>query len=344
MPAMVASQTPKNSETWFFDIRATHHLAQDIETLSDVQAYKGNKQVIVGNDQVLRQVLLQGQLKNGLYEFPHLTDDAPIVFYTPTMLNITSSLWHSRLGHPTDDILTKALNSFNIAYQRNKRAVCSACPVAKSHKLPFSLSNSRSVHPLALIHTDLWGPAPTPSTTGYSPTHKGYMCFDSNSNCTYITRHVKFHETKFPFQQTVNTSFASSSYHFMSPPALLPVPLSIPPTQTSQSLVPTSQSPHLSNYAHSCHSSHNSASLIPIPNPIPVPFTASSSSSLTNPSAPHNSHAMITRAKTGIFKKKLRLAYKPIEPYSFQQASKDPNWVSAMETEYEVSYRTIPSS
>ena len=72
----------------------------------------------------------------------------------------------------------------------------------------------------------------------------------------------------------------------MSPPALLPVPLSIPPTQTSQSLVPTSQSPHLSNYAHSCHSSHNSASLIPIPNPIPVPFTAYSSSSLTNPSAP----------------------------------------------------------
>ena len=179
---------------------------------------------------------------------------------------------------------------------------------------------------------------------GYSPTHKGYMCFDSNSNRIYITRHVKFHETKFPFQQTVNTSSASSSYQFTSPPALLPVPLSIPPTQTSQSLVPTSQSPHLSNYAHSCHSSHNSASLIPIPNPIPVPFTASSSSSLTNPSAPHNSHAMITRAKTGIFKKKLRLAYKPIEPYSFQQASKDPNWVSAMETEYKVSYRTIPSS
>ncbi|KAL6327172.1 hypothetical protein AAG906_015211 [Vitis piasezkii] len=61
---------------------------------------------------------------------------------------------------------------------------------------------------------------------------------------------------------------------------------------------------------------------------------ASSSSSLTNPSAPHNSHPRITRARTGIFKKKLLLAHKPTEPYSFQQASKDPNWVSAMETEY----------
>ena len=53
MHAMVASLASKNSETWFFDIRATHHLAQDIETLSDIQAYKGNDQVIVGNGKKL---------------------------------------------------------------------------------------------------------------------------------------------------------------------------------------------------------------------------------------------------------------------------------------------------
>ena len=79
--------------------------------------------------------------------------------------------------------------------------------------------------------------------------------------------------------------------------------MSIPPTQTSQSSVPTSQSPYLSNSTHSCHSSHNSASLIPIPDPIPVPFIASSSSSLTNPSAPHNSHLMITQSKVGTLRK-----------------------------------------
>ena len=166
--------------------------------LSDVKAYKGNEQVIVGNgkklpilhtgsklflftfkkfhlkkvyhvsrlttnlisvskfysdnnvffefhpkfflvkDPVSRKVLLQGQLKNGLHEFPHLTDDVLTVFYTLTMSNTTSSLWHSKLCHPANDILTKALNSCNIAYQRNKHDVCFACPVAKSHKLPFS--------------------------------------------------------------------------------------------------------------------------------------------------------------------------------------------------------------
>ena len=33
MQAMVASPTLENSETWFFDTRATYHLTQDIETL-----------------------------------------------------------------------------------------------------------------------------------------------------------------------------------------------------------------------------------------------------------------------------------------------------------------------
>ena len=215
MQAMVASPTSENSETWFFNIGVTHHRAQDIETLSNVQAYKGNEQVIVGNgkklpilhndskffrstfkkihlkkvyhvshlttnlisvfkfytdnnvffefhpkfffvkDRVSRQVLIQGQLKNDLYEFPPLTDDAPAVFYPPTTSNITSSLWHSRLGYPVDDILTKALNLVILLIKEIKRDVCSACPVAKSHKLPFSLSNSRVSHPLALIHTDL---------------------------------------------------------------------------------------------------------------------------------------------------------------------------------------------
>ena len=53
MQAMVASPAPENSETWFFDTRATHHLAQDIKTLSNVQAYKRNEQVIVGNGKKL---------------------------------------------------------------------------------------------------------------------------------------------------------------------------------------------------------------------------------------------------------------------------------------------------
>ena len=48
--------------------------------------------VLSCQSQVSRQVLLQGQLKNGLYEFPPLTNDALVVFCTSTTLNTTFSL------------------------------------------------------------------------------------------------------------------------------------------------------------------------------------------------------------------------------------------------------------
>ena len=78
------------------------------------------------------------------------------------------AIWHSRLGHPAVPILSKALASCNpsVTLQINKIAPCIICPLAKSHSLPYSLSSSHASHPLALIHTDLWGPAPSTSITG----------------------------------------------------------------------------------------------------------------------------------------------------------------------------------
>ena len=78
------------------------------------------------------------------------------------------AIWHSRLGHPAAPILSKALASCNpsVSFQINKIAPCKICPLAKSHSLPYSLSSSHASQPLALIHTDLWGPALSPSTSG----------------------------------------------------------------------------------------------------------------------------------------------------------------------------------
>ena len=39
MQAMFASSTLENNEAYFFNIGATHHLNQDVNTLSDVQPY-----------------------------------------------------------------------------------------------------------------------------------------------------------------------------------------------------------------------------------------------------------------------------------------------------------------
>ena len=44
--------------------------------------------------------------------------------------------------------------------------LCVHCPLAKSHKLPFSLFSSHASHPLELLHLDLLDPAPCPATSG----------------------------------------------------------------------------------------------------------------------------------------------------------------------------------
>ncbi|RVW71084.1 Retrovirus-related Pol polyprotein from transposon RE1 [Vitis vinifera] len=170
--AMMASPSTISDEAWFFDTGATHHLSQSVDPLLDVQPYMGNDKVIVGNDQVTKKILLQESLEHGLYRFPARFVPSPAAFVSSNYdrssslsLTTTTTLWHSRLGHPADNILKHILTSCNISHQCHKNNVCCACQFAKSHKLPFNVSVSRASHSLALLHVDLWGPASIPSTT-----------------------------------------------------------------------------------------------------------------------------------------------------------------------------------
>ena len=43
---------------------------------------------------------------------------------------------------------------------------------------------------------------------------------------------------------------------------------------------------------------------------------------------------MVTRAKDDIFKKKVLMVHKAVEPHTFIQAAKDLNWLLAMEKEF----------
>ncbi|RVW25337.1 hypothetical protein CK203_106804 [Vitis vinifera] len=70
--------TPNHQDSWFFDTGATHHLSHSAQTLSHVQPYSGADQVTIGDghslpilntDQVTKQTLLKGWLRDGLYEF-----------------------------------------------------------------------------------------------------------------------------------------------------------------------------------------------------------------------------------------------------------------------------------
>ncbi|KAI0492719.1 hypothetical protein KFK09_026995 [Dendrobium nobile] len=77
-----------------------------------------------------------------------------------------STPWHARLGHPNARKLQHLANTVP-DITLSSLNVCVSCNMSKSHKQPFVTSTSVCHKPFELVHSDVWGPAPTPSTQGY---------------------------------------------------------------------------------------------------------------------------------------------------------------------------------
>jgi hypothetical protein len=110
-------------------------------------------------------VLFQGLCKNGLYPiFPTLSSSSKQAFSSSLA---SSSLWHRRLGHPSNKVLrTLVSRSLLGSFSRLSNSPCSHCALAKSIKLPFSSHDHCSTEPFALIHSDVWM-SPVVSVSGY---------------------------------------------------------------------------------------------------------------------------------------------------------------------------------
>ncbi|KAK9133330.1 hypothetical protein Scep_012858 [Stephania cephalantha] len=113
-------------------------------------------------DSETKKALLQGKLEHGLYKVGDgglckLSALASSPTSSTCLLHSCnsnkSSLWHCRLGHPSISIVNKVLSSCRLPYEVNSH-VCSVCQMAKSHRLPFALSESRASAPLHLVHSD----------------------------------------------------------------------------------------------------------------------------------------------------------------------------------------------
>lgn len=78
------------------------------------------------------------------------------------------SLWHNRLGHPSTKVVKSILAHRDIScVNKCDSHFCSACCLGKITRFPFPSSQNQTTSPLQLVHTDLWGPSPTPSVNGY---------------------------------------------------------------------------------------------------------------------------------------------------------------------------------
>ena len=75
-------------------------------------------------------------------------------------------LWHYRLGHSSFSYLQHLFPSLfeNILLSSFK---CKDCILGKSHQTNYSISHNKCNVPFEIIHSDLWGPVPITTTTGF---------------------------------------------------------------------------------------------------------------------------------------------------------------------------------
>jgi hypothetical protein len=166
------------------------HVPQISKNLISVQKFTSNTNTFFEfhpsyfllKDRRTGKLLLHGLNRHGLYQFFPSANKHPR--YAMVGDRVSAFQWHSRLGHPTWRIVHRVLSSFKLPVASSKESpVCTACLGAKTKQLPFASTSSSATCPLALIYTDVWGPAPVSSRTGA----KYYVSFlDDYSKYTWL--------------------------------------------------------------------------------------------------------------------------------------------------------------
>jgi hypothetical protein len=74
-------------------------------------------------------------------------------------------LWHNWLGHPSFRYLRCLFPELFTKF-READFQCETCIKAKSHRVSYPISLNQSATPFAIVHTDVWGPAPITISSG----------------------------------------------------------------------------------------------------------------------------------------------------------------------------------
>lgn len=129
-----------------------------------------------------KRILSRGIRRDGLYYL----NNAKI---GDVLLNMTSSdkmneilLWHKRLEHPSLRYMQKLFPKLFTNF-KHENFVCETCFKAKNHRSTYLPSDNKKLAPFDLVHTDVWGPSPIISKSGY----RWYVIFvDDFSRMTWL--------------------------------------------------------------------------------------------------------------------------------------------------------------
>ncbi|GKA51917.1 ribonuclease H-like domain-containing protein [Tanacetum coccineum] len=107
--------------------------------------------------------------------------------------HVSKLLWHNRLGHPADQVLSVLKKDLNIS-DNTSMPMCEICQRAKQTREPFPLSDHKSKSLGELVHLDL---LPSSVLNGKTPYE---LVYNKKPNISHL-RDVRFYENVFPFKQ-----------------------------------------------------------------------------------------------------------------------------------------------
>lgn len=159
---------PSNHQNLYLkNVLRTLHITKNLMSVSKLIA-DNNVLIEFGSygchikDKSTGTILLKGKLRDGLYEFQNPRQrnyadvaDSHSVFSVSKNTESNKRIWHVRLGHPSDKVLSQVPRECNVKINANEDFFCEPCQYGKNNALPFKLLNSRASHPLELIHSYL---------------------------------------------------------------------------------------------------------------------------------------------------------------------------------------------
>lgn len=101
----------------------------------------------VVQDRTSKTLIGAGEQRDGVYQLRTLKEACA-----------HRTLWHRRLGHPSDR-LSVSLAGAELCRTSSKNEIsCEICLRAKQTRDVFQMSSNNADEPFALIHCDVWGP------------------------------------------------------------------------------------------------------------------------------------------------------------------------------------------
>jgi histone deacetylase 1/2 len=183
-------------------LASVHRLAKDNNALLEF-----HPNFFLIKDKATRKILHQGRCEGGLYPLGLKRMGASAHKYVLGVNKPSTERWHSRLGHPSFAIVSHVLKNNKLPCNNESinESICDSCQRAKSHQLPYSKSYNIASTPLELIHSDVWGTAPT--SVGRNTYYVSFIDDYSRYTWIYLLRrksdvfHVFHHFQKFVERQ-----------------------------------------------------------------------------------------------------------------------------------------------